>query len=256
MPCLNFSLRTDTLAALRQATERARRNPARSARAALGAGALVWALTALANPTSPAAAEPDLFVRARAWLAAVHQVNPSEILVQPLDPRLQINNCAAGWAFDKPFPQNEGVVRARCQDTQWQLFLSVSLPRANQTGRPAPLAPGLPNAAARSAAPPSNSQAAPFPAAAPVAATVPVAYPTSAWMPGASPAPAAPVIPLAVRRGNTVLTVWSPAPGLAVSARLEALDDGRLGETIRLRNRDTGRVLSAQISGPNQAIGQ
>jgi flagella basal body P-ring formation protein FlgA len=75
-------------------------------------------------------------------------------------------------------------------------------------------------------------------------------------MPGASPAPAAPLIPLAVRRGNTVLTVWTPAPGLAVTARLEALDDGRLGETIRLRNRDTGRVLSAQISGPNQAVGQ
>jgi len=242
MPCLHLSLPTDT----------------RAARAALGAGALAWALAAVANPTMPvtqAAPDPELLVRARAWLAAVHQVNPSEILVQPLDPRLQVNNCAAGWAFDKPFAQNEGVVRARCQDTQWQLFLSVTLPRG---ARPTPLAPGLPNASARSAAPPKNPLAAPIGAqgSAQIAATAPVAYPTTTWTPGGSPAQTVQAVPPAVRRGNTVLTVWAPAPGLAVTARLEALDDGRLGETIRLRNRDTGRILSAQVSGPNQALGQ
>ena len=62
--------------------------------------------------------------------------------------------------------------------------------------------------------------------------------------------------PLLVRRGHTVLTTWTPVPGLMVSARLEALDDGRMGDTIRLRNRDSGRVLSALVSGQNQAQGQ
>jgi flagella basal body P-ring formation protein FlgA len=75
-------------------------------------------------------------------------------------------------------------------------------------------------------------------------------------MPGAIAPTAAPPTPLAVRRGNTVLTTWAPTPGLAVTARLESLDDGRLGDTIRLRNRDSGRVVSAQISGQNQAVGQ
>jgi len=129
---------------------------------------------------------------------------------------------------------------------------------ASLGARPTPLAPGLPNASARSAAPPTNPLAAPIgaPGSAQLAATAPVAYPTTTWTPGGSPAQTVQAVPPAVRRGNTVLTVWAPAPGLAVTARLEALDDGRLGETIRLRNRDTGRILSAQVSGPNQALGQ
>ena len=62
--------------------------------------------------------------------------------------------------------------------------------------------------------------------------------------------------PLVVRRGHTVVTTWSPAPGLAISARLESLDDDRVGDTIRVRNRDTGRILGALVSGQGQAVGQ
>ncbi len=67
---------------------------------------------------------------------------------------------------------------------------------------------------------------------------------------------APPAAPLMVRRGHTVVTTWSPAPGLEVSARLESLDDGRVGDAIRVRNRDTGRILGALVSGQGQAIGQ
>jgi len=53
-----------------------------------------------------------------------------------------------------------------------------------------------------------------------------------------------------------VLTTWNPTPGLQINARLESLDDGRVGDTIRVRNRDTGRILGAQVTGQNQAAGQ
>ncbi len=80
--------------------------------------------------------------------------------------------------------------------------------------------------------------------------------PPALWASITQALPAAAPSPLVVRRGATVLTTWTPAAGLVVTARLEALDDGRVGDTIRVRNRDSGRILGAQVSGQNQAIGQ
>lgn len=272
MPCLNFLLQTDTLATGTPAGVR----PAPTIRGTfwahqtvLGVLSLAFALPASANPAPIGAVEPEVVQRARAWVAGIHQINASTVKVQPLDPRLPVAGCAAGWAFDNPFPQNDGVVRARCQDTQWSLFLSVTLPRGAAASRPAPgSSPGVAAGLPASPSPMPRSIASSQPAAAPPAAglatampgafsaPVPATFPTTTWMPGAVQAPAAPPTPLAVRRGNTVLTTWAPTPGLAVTARLESLDDGRLGDTIRLRNRDSGRVVSAQISGQNQAVGQ
>ncbi|MDH4376683.1 MAG: flagella basal body P-ring formation protein FlgA [Ramlibacter sp.] len=262
MPCLDFLLRTDTPATGTPAGVRPA-PPIGGAfwthQTALGVLGLACALAASANPAPIGAVEPEVVQRARAWVASIHQVSASAVQVQPLDPRLLVAGCAAGWAFDKPFPQNDGVVRARCQDTQWSLFLSVSLPRGAAAARPTPVFPGSPNPV-----PPAMANGLPaVPAPAPVSARpgafpapVPATFPTTTWMPGAIAPTAAPPTPLAVRRGNTVLTTWAPTPGLAVTARLESLDDGRLGDTIRLRNRDSGRVVSAQISGQNQAVGQ
>jgi hypothetical protein len=266
MPCLDFLLRTDTPATARPAgacPARGLGGPTWAHQSALGALALACALAAHANPAPTGAGEPELIQRARAWVASIHQVSASAVQIQPLDPRLQVTGCAAGWAFDKPFPQNDGVVRARCQDTQWSLFLSVTLPRGAVAARPTPGIPGSPNPV-----PPAMANGLPaIPAPAPVSALpgalrsaspapAPATFPVTTWVPGAIQPTAAPPTPLAVRRGNTVLATWTPTPGLAVTARLESLDDGRLGDTIRLRNRDTGRVVSAQISGQNQAVGQ
>lgn len=241
MPCRHFSLPTDSPE--RQSRPARQRLPAMLA--TLGMLPLLgpWGPSAMAAPAAPAAApapatpvvqaaaapapaESELMARARAWLAQAHQVSPAAVTVQPPDVRLQAGSCASGWSFDRPFPQNERVLRARCPDTQWQLYLTVSLPREAVAARP-PAPPAIPPA--------------------PVAwAPTPVA---------AGPA-AAPLAPLAVRRGHTVVTTWSPAPGLQVSARLESLDDGRVGDAIRVRNRDTGRILSAFVSGQGQALGQ
>jgi hypothetical protein len=221
-----------------------------------------------APPTTVAALAPtavpgeaDLVQRARAWLAATHTVPSGAVGVQPLDARVQVRGCASGWVFDQPFPQNDGVLRARCADSNWQVFLSVTLPR------PAPGTPATPGATVAARGPvgaaPLNTTMATTGMAATTATPAPIA-PVNATAPAspalASPLPAfqppAPAAPPAVRRGNTVLTTWTPSPGLVITARLEALDDGRLGDTIRVRNRDSGRVLAAQVSGQNQAVGQ
>ncbi len=256
MPCLQFSPSIDTLPrAGRSAMALGRRS------VVVPLAMLAWMTTA-ASPTlaatgpsaavAPATGETEVVARARAWLAQAHQVSPSAITVQAPDARLPAGACASGWAFDRPFPQNETVLRARCPDTQWQLFLSVGLPRA-----------AVPAVTAGTLAPPAPARTAP--AAQPLQAAAPAAQGQPApvaWTPPApptvnpAPSPAQAALPLVVRRGHTVVTTWTPAPGLSVSARLESLDDGRVGDMIRVRNRDTGRILGALVSGQGQAVGQ
>ncbi len=253
MPCLDPSLPTDTPSALRPAPWRGHGVARLAAAGCLAAFLPILNTVAVAaTPVVPGAAaqapaEPDLMVRARAWLAQAHQVSPASVTVQPLDARLQAGACTSGWAFDRPFPQNEGVLRARCPDTQWQLFLSVTLPRA---ASPAPALQAAGRLAAPAPQPPAQSQ-------------VQTPSPVQAMNYAATPPAPAPVAqaqsaatPLVVRRGRTVATTSSPAPGLAIAARLESLDDGRVGDTIRVRNRDTGRILGALVSGQGQAVGQ
>ncbi len=172
-------------------------------RAALLAAALL-ACGAASAQDRPADPEAELGARARAWLAARHQVAAAAVAVQPLDARVKARPCPAGWQFDQPFP-DPAMLRARCADPLWQVFLRVVLPAA----APAP------------------------------AAVVPAA------------APAAPPGPPLVRRGQFVQAATAPVAGLVVSARLEALEDARLGEPVKLKNPESGRVVSGVVTGPN-----
>ncbi len=58
---------------------------------------------------------------------------------------------------------------------------------------------------------------------------------------------------LLVRRGQFIAVTMQAVPGLTITARLEALQDGRIGETVRLRNLESGRIVSAVVVGPNAA---
>jgi flagella basal body P-ring formation protein FlgA len=58
---------------------------------------------------------------------------------------------------------------------------------------------------------------------------------------------------LLVRKGQLIVVTMQGVPGLTITARLEALQDGRFGETVRLRNRESDRIVSAVVVGPNAA---
>lgn len=207
----------------------------------LAAAGLLAAAAGMAGAQAPApreATETEFTSRARAWLAGRYQLNPASIGVQALDPRVQSRGCPAGWQFDQPFPGNDGMLRGRCTDSGWQVFVKVTLPAQAQ-------------APAQAAGPSGQPLASNAPAMAPVMAPVMIPAPGAPVM---SPQAAA-MAPTLVRRGQTVLTTWTPVAGLQVSARLEAMDDGRLGETVRLKNRDSGRIVSAIVNGQNTAQG-
>lgn len=59
---------------------------------------------------------------------------------------------------------------------------------------------------------------------------------------------------LLIRKGDTVQVI-ATARRLRTSIRnIEALENGRLGEQIRMRNRDSGKEIVGDVLGPGQAI--
>ncbi len=195
--------------------------------AACAAASCLAAFAGLAHAQAAAGGEGDLVGRAQAWLSGRHQVSASAVVIQPLDARVQSRGCASGWQFDQPIAGNDSMLRARCPDSNWQVYLRVTWP-------PRPSEPAGPGPAADANRPLLS------------------AYTSPAARVQSPPPPPAPPL---VKRGQIVLTTWTTVPGLVVSARMEALDDGRMGDTVRLRNRESGRVVSATVNGPNSAQG-
>ena len=58
-----------------------------------------------------------------------------------------------------------------------------------------------------------------------------------------------------VRRGQSVLLTIITSGGLQVTLRAEALQDAKLGEQVQLKNPESGRTLSAVVTGRNAARG-
>jgi flagella basal body P-ring formation protein FlgA len=56
---------------------------------------------------------------------------------------------------------------------------------------------------------------------------------------------------LLVKRNHLVQFTLSNAPGLQVSLQLQSMDDGRIGDQIRLKNPDSGRILTGLVVGRN-----
>ena len=56
-----------------------------------------------------------------------------------------------------------------------------------------------------------------------------------------------------VKRGQEVQVTAGEGQGFSITMRAEALQDGGLGEQIRLKNVESGRSLSGVITGPNAA---
>lgn len=56
---------------------------------------------------------------------------------------------------------------------------------------------------------------------------------------------------LMVRKGDLVTLTTAPASGLVIRAKVEALQDGRRGESIKIKNRESGRIMSGIVNGIN-----
>ena len=58
-----------------------------------------------------------------------------------------------------------------------------------------------------------------------------------------------------VKQGQAVILTIGQSGGFAISARVEALQDGKMGEQIRLKNPESGRIITGVVTGTGTARG-
>ena len=248
----------------------------------LGAGlaAACCLATAQAAPTAPTSAQPNsaeaaLIGQAQQWLSGSKpgQSPDANILFAPLDPRLQIQACQGPIRFDQPFPSQPASLRARCPKPDWTVFLqrtdagavaqAAARPAAN---RPTPAGPpmkrvvvALANLSANQPVDPALFQLEERPLAGPAStyftttdglefAQVVRAIPAGQAIRATDLRPA-----VLVRRGQPVVLAVERVPGLSIQITVEALEDGRFGDQIRFKNKESGRITTGQVVGRGQA---
>jgi flagella basal body P-ring formation protein FlgA len=236
-----------------------------------------------ANPaktqTASASATEVLQASVQIWVAQSRKVKPDQVTLSPIDSRVVVRACSQALNMDVPF-SNPETIRVRCTQPVWQQFVRVSV--AGQT--PEMQAQAKPEAPATVAAPaPAPPKRWVLVAKVPLqrgmildethvsreqvdASNMPVNVLEQASevmhaevvrdvRPG-TPLRSQDIRPtVLVKRGQMVLLSVGQAQGFQISARVEALQVGRFGEQIKLKNRDSGRELSGRVQGPNQVTG-
>lgn len=245
---------------------------------ALAAASLLATAQAASNtPTSaqPNSAEAALMEQAQQWLSGGKpgQAADTSIAFAPLDARLQIQSCQGPIRFDQPFPSQPASLRARCPKPDWTVFLqrtdaaapaqAAARPAAS---RPTPAGPptrkvvvALANLSANQPVDPALFELQERPLAGPASsyftttdglefAQVVRAIPAGHAIRATDLRPA-----LLVRRGQPVVLAVQRVPGLSIQITVEALEDGRFGDQIRFKNKESGRITTGQVVGRGQA---
>ena len=246
---------------------------------------MAWGV-GFAQTTPQMGTQASLFNQVKSWMAETHKVKSEEVTIAPLDPRVQIQACSKSLTVDHPFSSKD-TVRVRCVDPAWQVYLQVSMPV------PPPVA--MPNATASNSGKPLISGASNAPAAAaPIVKTVVVpkrliqrgtvieaemleevsktgGNVDNSMLQSIKDALAAEAVrdlsagqalrssdirrAILVKQGQLVTMNVGEKSGFLITVRVEALQDGRMGEQVRLKNTESGRQISGVVVGPNLVRG-
>jgi len=241
-------------------------------------GCVVWlfsasSFAALSVKTADSSAPlPVLQSAVKSWVSQTRKVSADEVSLAPLDSRVKVRGCDKALSVDQPFSSAE-TLRVRCSQPVWQQYVRVSV-----AGKaPETVAAVQPNK------PPEPAKRWVLVASVPLqrgmtlnethvqrvqvdTSNMPVNMleEASEIMHAEVVRDVRPGVPLRshdirptvlVKRGQMVLLSVVQPQGFQISARVEALQDGRFGEQIKLKNRDSGRELSGRVQGPNQLVG-
>ena len=229
---------------------------------------------ASAQPSAQIGSQASMFNQVRTWLSETHKVKTDQVQIAPLDPRVQVQNCPKSLTIDHPFSSKD-TVRVRCVDPVWQIYLQVSMPLASNTA---------PTAASNAGA--LNSSAAPKTVVVPKRliqrGTVIEAdmleevsqqggNTDSSLLQSTKDALAAEAVrdlsagqalrvsdirrAILVKQGQLVTMTVGDKSGFLITVRVEALQDGRMGEQVKLKNTESGRQISGIVTGPNLVKG-
>jgi len=229
---------------------------------------------ALAQPNGQIGSQASMFNQVKTWLSETHKVKADQVQIAPLDPRVQVQSCPKSLIVDHPFSSKD-TVRVRCADPVWQIYLQVSMPLSSSTG-----------AMASSNAGASNSSSAPKIVVVPKRliqrGTVIEAdmleevsqqggNTDNSLLQSTKDALAAEAVrdlsagqalrvsdirrAILVKQGQLVTMTVGDKSGFLITVRVEALQDGRMGEQVKLKNTESGRQISGIVTGPNLVKG-
>lgn len=214
------------------------------------------------------------------WFYKVHQIKSKDLMIKALDPRLQVGSCSKPLTIDLPFSSKE-TVRVRCSDPSWQLYVQVALNNSNSSVESISAAPqmgltSLPSASAqtvRTVVVPKIflKRGSVVQADWLEVVQVPTGPVDTSWLgtvadaqqsemvrdvPAGQPIKSSDIRKaILVRQGQMVLMSVGDKVGYQITVRAEALQDGRLGEQVKLKNSESGRQISGVVTGPNTAKG-
>ena len=231
-----------------------------------------------------------LLAEVGAWVQQTQGLTSTEFKFAPMDSRIQTQTCDQALVMDLPFASRE-TVRVRCLGSpSWQLYMRLVLDPATKAmpRKPASEAAGVAQAPASS--PVVVKDTAPVAAlrrvvvarqllraGSLVTADMLVEVDQSATgldgqvlrtIKEAENSEAVREIAagvalrsydlrraVLVKMGKTVLLTIGQPGGFSIAARVEALQDGRLGDQVRLKNLESGRLVTGVVTGPNAASG-
>jgi flagella basal body P-ring formation protein FlgA len=220
-----------------------------------------------ASATSP---KDKMLLQVRQWVGQNQNTEPAKVEIAPIDPRVNVLECPQPLLIDLPFASRESV-RVRCAQPAWQIFLRVqtataAVPAASQTTQAA--APVNRTTVITRHLIQRGTQLQP-------AMLEEVSRPTQGLDPqavsslqdliygeAARDLPAGQVVrsndirrAVLVKQGQSALMSVGQGKGFEITIRVEAMQDGRMGEQIRLKNTESGRLLTGTVTGPNAVRG-
>ena len=253
---------------------------------AIAAWFMSWGV-GFAQPAPQIGSQASMFNQVKSWMGETHKVKVDEVKIAPLDPRVQVQSCSKPLTVDHPFSSKD-TVRVRCVDPVWQLYLQVSMPL------PPPPPPVQAAAPAGNQGKPLASSASPAVVVAPVSKTVVVpkklimrgtvieadmleeisqtgGQVDNSLLQSMKDALTAEAVrdlsagqalrssdirrAILVKQGQSVTMTVGEKSGFLITVRVEALQDGRMGEQVRLKNTESGRQISGVVTGPNTVKG-
>ena len=233
----------------------------------------ISAMTSAAHAKSASPAE-TMAEQVKQWLSQTHSVNSKEVTIAPLDERLKVQACTKPLTVDHPF-QSKETVRVRCSEPTWQLYLQVKLPNsgfvsANNSNGATTQNPSVvpktvvvarrliqrgailqPDMLEEVQASPGNADTqllSSLKDAQNAELTRDIAAGQALRISDIRRA-------VMVKQGQSVMFSVGNGKEFQISIRMEAMQDGRLGEQVRLKNPESGRQVSGVVTGLNSAKG-
>ena len=247
--------------------------------------------SSLAQPESPPPAQDKLLAEVGQWVQQSYRLGAEQFTFAPMDTRVQLQSCDRPLVIDAPFATRE-TVRVRCLGTPyWQLYLrltpkpgvtlgAMSAVPAKPASAPVVIAPAIPKAPAASAPPTLRKVVVGKQLLrAGTALTPEMLEEQEIATPGVDLQAVVSIkdleygemvrdmqagVPLRshdvrratlVKQGQAVILTIGQSGGFAISARVEALQDGKMGEQIRLKNPESGRIITGVVTGTGTARG-